>query len=126
MLIESLVLAVAGALAGLVLALGGLALVHALGLDLSSQGFEFQLDTTVLMFTLGAAVLAALVAGLPPVLVLLSEDLIRVVQEGRTAWHRRTRCARIAKLVGRRAGRGGRCAARGRGLARERLLSAPE
>ena len=80
-LIESLVLAVAGALAGLLLAFGGLALVHALGLDLSSQGFEFQLDTTVLTFTLGTAVLAALVAGLPPVVVLLGEDLIRVVQE---------------------------------------------
>ena len=80
-LIESLVLAVAGALAGLLLAFGGLALVQALGLDLSGQGFEFQLDTTVLIFTLGTAVLAALIAGLPPVLVLLSEDLIRVVQE---------------------------------------------
>jgi len=80
-LIESLLLAVAGALAGLLFAFGGLALVRTLGLDLSSQGFEFQLDATVLIFTLGTAVLAALVAGLPPVLVLLSEDLIRVVQE---------------------------------------------
>jgi len=80
-LIESLALAVAGALGGLLLAVGGLELVRALGLDLSSQGFEFRLDTTVLGFTLGTAVLAALVAALPPVVVLLREDLIRVVHE---------------------------------------------
>jgi len=80
-LIESLTLAMAGALAGLLLAAGGLELVRALGFDLSSQGFEFRLDTTVLVFTLGTAVLAALLAGLPPVIVLLRENLIRVVHE---------------------------------------------
>jgi predicted permease len=80
-LVESLTLAVAGALVGLLLAVGGLDLVRALGLDLSSQGFEFRLDATVLAFTLGTAVVAALVAGLPPVIVLLREDLIRVVHE---------------------------------------------
>ena len=80
-LIESFVLAVVGALAGLLVAFGGLALVRALGLDLSSQGFEFRVDTSVLMFTLATAVVASLVASLPPVLVLLSEDLIRVVHE---------------------------------------------
>ena len=79
--IESLVLALAGALAGLLLAVGGLSLVRTLGLDLSSQGFEFRLDATVLAFTLGAAVAAALFAALPPVFVLVREDLIRVVHE---------------------------------------------
>ncbi len=80
-MIESLTLAVVGALVGLLLAVGGLDLVRALGLDLSSQGFEFRLDPAVLGFTLGIAVLAALVAGLPPVIVLLREDLMRVVHE---------------------------------------------
>jgi predicted permease len=80
-LIESFLLALAGALAGLLLASGGLELVRALGLDRSNDGFEFRLDTTVLVFTLGAGVLAALVAGLPPLVALLRDDLIRVVHE---------------------------------------------
>jgi predicted permease len=66
-LVESLVLAVAGGLVGLALARGGLALVHALGLDRSAQGFEFTLDSTALAFTAATAVLAALVSGLPAV-----------------------------------------------------------
>jgi len=80
-LIESLVLGIVGAFLGLLLAMGGLELVRALGLDLSSDGFEFRLDGTVLAFTLCTAVAAALIAALPPVFVLLREDLIRVVHE---------------------------------------------
>jgi predicted permease len=80
-LIESLLLALAGALAGLLLATGGLELVRLLGLDRSNDGFEFRLDTTVLAFTLGAGVLAALVAGLPPLVALLRDDLTRAVHE---------------------------------------------
>jgi predicted permease len=80
-LIESAALAMTGAAAGLLLALGGLDVVRALGLDLSAQGFEFRLDGTVLAFTLGAAVLAALVAALPPVVILARDDLIRIVHE---------------------------------------------
>jgi predicted permease len=80
-LVESLLLALAGALAGLLLATGGLELVRVLGLDRSNEGFDFRLDTTVLAFTLGAGVLAALVAGLPPLIALLRDDLTRAVQE---------------------------------------------
>jgi predicted permease len=80
-LVESLLLALAGALAGLLLAAGGLELVRALGLDRSNDGFEFRLDVTVLAFTMGATVLAALIAGVPPLVALLRDDLIRVVHE---------------------------------------------
>jgi predicted permease len=80
-LVESLAIAVVGAVAGLVLALGGLELVRALGLDRANDGFEFTLDPTVLLFTLGATVAAALVSGLPPVIALLREDLTRAVHE---------------------------------------------
>src|SRR5690606_26750257 len=62
-LVESAVLALAGAACGLVLAQGGLALVRALGLDRSDYGFEFALDGRVLAFTVGAALLAALLSG---------------------------------------------------------------
>jgi predicted permease len=65
----------------LLIALGGLELVRALGLDHAREGFEFRLDLTVLAFTIGISMLAALVAGLPPVIALLREDLVRVVHE---------------------------------------------
>lgn len=80
-LVESAVLALGGAIGGLWLALGGLKLVRALGLDRASDGFAFELDATVLTFTLGAAAVAALGAGLPPVLALLRDDVMRAVRE---------------------------------------------
>ena len=44
-LIEALLLALAGGALGVVVAVAGLALVRALGLDQSSEGFAFVLDT---------------------------------------------------------------------------------
>ena len=80
-LVESLLLALAGGAIGLGVAVGGLALVRALGLDRSNIGFEFVLDSTALAYTLGAALLAAVVSGLPPVLALLREDLTGAIRE---------------------------------------------
>ena len=80
-LVEALLLALAGGALGLAVAVGGLALVRALGLDQSSAGFAFVLDTTALMYTLGSAVLAAVVSGSPPVLALLRDDLTGVIRE---------------------------------------------
>jgi putative ABC transport system permease protein len=80
-LAESFVLALVGAAAGVMLASLGLELVRALGLDRTSDGLEFRVDATVLAFTLGAAVFAALISGLPPVIALLRDDLARAVHE---------------------------------------------
>ena len=80
-LVESLLLALAGGALGLAVAAGGLELVRALGLDRSNLGLRFALDATALAYTLGAAVIAAAVAGLPPVLALLREDLTGVIRE---------------------------------------------
>lgn len=80
-LMESLVVAAAGAAVGLAIAYGGLDLVRALGLDLARQGFEFALDTTVLVFTAGIALLAAVASALLPLTTLLRDDLVRAVQE---------------------------------------------
>ena len=80
-LVESLLLALLGGAIGLAVAIGGLALVRALGLDRSNIGFAFVLDATALAYTLGAAVLAAAVSGLPPVLALLREDLTGAIRE---------------------------------------------
>ncbi|HEY3519196.1 MAG TPA: ABC transporter permease, partial [Gammaproteobacteria bacterium] len=81
-LVEALLLALAGGVLGVAVAWGGLTLVSALGLDRSSNGFEFVLDTTALAYTLGAAVLAGIVSGLPPVLALLRVDLTGAIREG--------------------------------------------
>jgi predicted permease len=80
-LVESLVLALGGAALGLMLALGGIGLVRALGLDRASAGFDVMLDAPCLAFTLGTAIVAALVSGLPPVIALLRGDLTHGVRE---------------------------------------------
>lgn len=81
LLLETFVLASLGAAAGVVLALGGLELVRVLGLDRASEGFAFVMDASVIAFTAGAALLAALVAGALPLVVLMRQDLMRVVHE---------------------------------------------
>ena len=85
-LVESLVLAVAGAAVGLALAYGGLELVRTLGLDRTRDGFDFVIDATVLGFTAGVTVLAAAASALFPLMALLREDIARAVHEaGRLA-----------------------------------------
>lgn len=77
--LESVLLALAGAAGGLMLARGGLELVRALGLASADDGLE--LDAVVLVVTFGAALLAALASALLPLAVLLREDLARGLQE---------------------------------------------
>jgi predicted permease len=81
-IVESLVLALMGAGAGLLLGQGGIALVRALGLDRAAQGFELTLDARVLAFTAATAVLAALASAFFPVLSLMRADLAAVIQHG--------------------------------------------
>ena len=81
-LVEALMLALAGGVIGVAVAWGGLMLVRALGLDRANDGFDFALDPTALAYTLGAAVIAGIVSGLPPVLALLREDLTGAIREG--------------------------------------------
>jgi len=78
--LESVVLALAGAAAGIGLAYGGIRLVRVLGLERASDGFELALDWRVLVATLAAALLAAILSALLPLFVVLREDLSRAVQ----------------------------------------------
>jgi predicted permease len=78
---EAVLLALAGGAIGLAVASAGLTAVRALGLDRSNAGFDFALDPGALAYTLGAALLAALMSGLPPVLTLLRHDLTGAVRE---------------------------------------------
>jgi predicted permease len=79
LVLESVLLALAGACAGLALAYGGLELVRALGLE--DEEFALALDARVLVVTLGAALLAALLSSLLPLIALHRDDLARAVQE---------------------------------------------
>ena len=93
-LVEALLLALAGGALGVAVATAGLALVRVLGLDRSNVGFELTLDGTVLAYTLGAAVLAGIASGLPPVLALLRDDLTGAIREaGRHGGARTPRAA---------------------------------
>lgn len=80
-LVESLVLAILGAVAGTAIAFGGLELVRSLGIDHSSQGFEFAIDPAVLGFGAAAAVVAALVSSALPLFALYRTNLARAVHE---------------------------------------------
>ena len=79
--VEGILLATLGALAGLVLSYGGIELVRALGLERASQGFDLQLDAGVVAATLGAAFVAALLSAVLPLLILRRDDFARAVQE---------------------------------------------
>ena len=81
LVLEALLLGLAGAGGGLAFAYGGMELVRALGLQRAKQGFEFSLDSFVLVVTVTGAVLAALLSALLPLFVVLREDVARAVQE---------------------------------------------
>ena len=80
-MLESVLLGLAGACAGLVLAYGGIELVRVLGLEDPSDGFELALDARVVVVTLSAALAAALLSSLLPLFELRRDDLARAVQE---------------------------------------------
>jgi putative ABC transport system permease protein len=78
---EAVVLAMAGGLLGLALAYGGTeALIAAKPADLPRLD-EIGLDSTVVFFTLGAALLTGLIFGMVPALQATNEHLIRGLQE---------------------------------------------
>src|SRR5262245_38642069 len=82
LLMESVLLSLAGGLAGWLLALWGVDLL----LSLSPGGMlrlpETRLDTTVFLFTLAVSVAAGLIFGLAPALAASKTDLISTLKEG--------------------------------------------
>ena len=79
-LTHSLLLAVPGGLLGVLLAMGGIPLLAALGAGDLPRGGEIRMDATVLLFGLGLAVLAGLIFGAIPSVQLLRSDLRSVLQ----------------------------------------------
>jgi predicted permease len=80
-LLESLVLGVAGGALGLGMAAGGLQLLRSLEPAGLPRLDEIALDPTVLLFTLGVSVVAPLVFGLLPVARLKVADLVAGLKE---------------------------------------------
>ncbi len=81
LVLESVLLALAGACVGLLLAYGGIELVRVLGLERADEGFELTLDAVVLVVTVSVALIAALLSTLVPLFELVREDFARAVQE---------------------------------------------
>ena len=85
LVVESVVLALAGGGLGLAAGAGGLKILAGLGLDAIPRGAEVGLDATVVLWTLGVSLGLGVVFGLIPVVQVLRQDLSSIFrQEGRT------------------------------------------
>jgi predicted permease len=81
LLTETLLLALAGAVAGLGLGWTGVRSLTAFGLDATPQGTKVAIDATVVAFTLGLAVVLTLLIGLIPIVSLRHMNLSQAFRE---------------------------------------------
>jgi putative ABC transport system permease protein len=82
MLSESILLALAGGTAGVLLAIWGLDLLRSIGAQTVPRIAEVNLDLRVLLVTLGVAVLTGVVIGLIPALASGKPELTEALKEG--------------------------------------------
>ncbi|QBB69109.1 ABC transporter permease [Pseudolysobacter antarcticus] len=82
LLLESLLLALGGGIAGMVVAQVCIQLIHALGLDGAIYGFSIDLDLPVFIYTLILTVLTGLAFALVPILALMRERPADALKEG--------------------------------------------
>lgn len=82
MLSESVLLALAGGTAGVVLAIWGLDLLRSIGAQTVPRLAEVNLDMRVLLVTLGTAVVTGIVIGLIPALASGKPELTEALKEG--------------------------------------------
>lgn len=104
-LAESLLLAAAGALLGLALAWGGIEVLRAIAPVTAARKAAIALDGLALAFALGATLLTALLAGLPPALAAMRTSLATVIRSdargavGSRARHRLLRALIVAQVA---------------------------
>jgi predicted permease len=85
MLTEAVLVAVIGGLLGLVVGAGGLQLLDTLGVEDLPRGAQVGIDSTVVAFTLGIAIIAGILFGLLPLIHIFRSDLNAVFRsESRT------------------------------------------
>jgi putative ABC transport system permease protein len=82
LLVESLLIALAGALVGLVIAHWCVQLIRLLGLDGAERGFTIGLDAGVVAFTFALALVTGVLFGLFPIVALWRERAYEVLKEG--------------------------------------------
>jgi len=82
LLIENVLLALAGGAAGIALAYAGVVLIRTLGLGGQAASFTIAIDASVLLFSLGLAVATGLLFGLVPVLSLARARPVEALKEG--------------------------------------------
>jgi predicted permease len=82
LLVESLLLALAGGLAGLVVAQWCVQLIRLLGLDQSANNFQIGLDAGVVGFTFVLALVTGVLFGIFPIVALWRERSYEVLKEG--------------------------------------------
>jgi len=104
-LAESLVLAAAGAAAGLFLAWGGIEFLRIAAPASAARRAAISLDGLALLFALGATLLTALLAGLPPALAAARTSLAGVIRSdargavGSRSRHRMLRGLLVAQVA---------------------------
>lgn len=104
-LTESLILALAGAALGLGLAFGGVEVLRVIAPASEARRAAISLDATALGFALGATMLTALLAGLPPALAAMRTSLATVMRSdargavGSHSRHRMLRSLIIAQVA---------------------------
>jgi predicted permease len=85
LIVESVLLAFAGGLAGVLTGFGILRALQAIGIDRIPRAGEIHMDLTVVAATMGVAVIAGILIGLVPVVHLFNLNLSTVLrEEGRT------------------------------------------
>jgi predicted permease len=82
MLVDALLLSLIGGAVGLLLAYLLIDLLPLVGIEPQSTDYDFRIDGTVLLFALGAAVLAGLLAAVLPMYSLLRMNINDVIKEG--------------------------------------------
>jgi predicted permease len=82
LLLESVLLALMGALAGMLVAYGLIQLLQSLGLSQNQLSAQVGIDSSVLLFTAGLALLTGVVFGMFPVLSQSGARVFEVLKEG--------------------------------------------
>ncbi len=104
-LAESAVLAAAGAALGIFLAYGGIAVLRVIAPVTAARKAAIALDSTALGFAVGATLLTALLAGLPPALAAMRTSVAGVMRSdargsvGSQARHRMLRTLIVAQVA---------------------------
>jgi len=100
-LLESLLLALAGAAVGILVALAGIEVLDSIGLVTNHAGVQIEINAVVLAFAVLAAIASGLLAGLLPAISVWRTDLMGLIREGgKTTGGPRSARSRAVLVVG--------------------------